>query len=72
MSSLRGVRRRACSRKIKYKTEAEATRAARTVSGRTGEWFRAYRCSFCGAWHVGHPPSDIQRKLLDRLVGRSD
>lgn len=72
MASLRGVRRRVCGKKVKYETAADATRAAKLVSSKTGEWFRAYPCSWCGQYHIGHPPSDIHKRMLERLVGRTD
>lgn len=71
MSSKRGVRRRVCGKKVKYATEANAKRAAHILSRKTGEWFRPYICWNCRQWHVGHPPSDIQRKMVERLVGRA-
>lgn len=56
MSSKRAIRRRACSRKIRHETEAAARGHIGQLHKRKG-WqghMNAYRCSFCGGWHVGH------------------
>jgi rubrerythrin len=59
MSSRRRLRRRACQGKVQHATReaahVEIRRIARTKwAYRPG--LQAYRCPFCGHFHVGHPP----------------
>lgn len=59
MASKRAVKRAQCGNKIKYFTPEPARREAsrlRAVRIGTGERIDAYKCSNCGAWHVGHRP----------------
>lgn len=56
MSSKRAIRRRSCSSKIRHDDEA-AARAHIGHLNRTKGYqgpMNAYRCRFCGGWHVGH------------------
>lgn len=59
MSSKRRLRRRSCANKQTHQTETEAVAHAISL-GRAhdtrGTRWRAYRCRFCGLWHVGRPP----------------
>lgn len=54
MASKRHLRRRSCEGKVRHASAAAAQLAAgklrKTHDG--GAW-AAYRCQFCGAWHVG-------------------
>jgi hypothetical protein len=50
-------RRRACAGKRRFRSEAEASQAARLVLLEYGEELVAYRCRFCRQWHLGHRPS---------------
>ncbi len=67
--------------KIKYRTEAAASKAARGSHG--GVHLRIYECRFCGTWHLTHavqlhktePPSQARaqtRHLKNRArdIGR--
>ena len=40
--------------KINYKRQESAQRAAEQMLGKTGREFDAYRCGFCGGWHIGN------------------
>jgi hypothetical protein len=40
-----------CGSKMSYGTRAQAERSIRRVAKRAG--VEAYRCQFCGLWHVG-------------------
>lgn len=58
MSSKRRIRRRSCSRKVRYADTAAAAAAMQRVirqKGWTGR-MNAYRCAFCGGAHFGHAP----------------
>ena len=49
--------RRTCHRKRRYRNEHEAQRAAaglRRSQSYDGLPIRAYECSACRGWHVGH------------------
>lgn len=56
MSSKRAIRRRSCSRKIRHTTESDARRhiAGLNIGKGYQGAMNAYRCSFCGGWHIGH------------------
>jgi hypothetical protein len=56
VSSKRAIRRRACGKKTRHATEADARAhiaALHHKKGYQGQ-MRAYRCPFCHGWHVGH------------------
>jgi len=60
MSSKRAQRRKACIRKARHDTRAEATEAARVrTAGRF--WMHAYPCPHCSGWHIGHPTATQRR-----------
>lgn len=50
------IRTKACIGK-KSANQRKARAEAERASAETGETIRAYRCPFCGWWHVGHVPS---------------
>jgi hypothetical protein len=56
VSSKRAIRRRSCGRKQRHGSEAEARAHIGGLHGRKGYQglLNAYRCRFCGGWHVGH------------------
>jgi hypothetical protein len=58
MASLRGLKRRAHDGKRRYSRE-QAERAARW------QGMEAYRCGFCGGWHVGHRSPNRRRKVAE-------
>lgn len=62
MSSKRRIRRKQCTRKKRYDYMAEAVWVAKQLRAK-GHKVRAYRCTFCGGWHVGHTPRHIARQL---------
>lgn len=46
---------RACIRKRRYETQAEAKRAAERASRRKdAPKIFVYRCDYCGGWHLTH------------------
>ncbi len=73
MASKRRLKRRACERKIKHKSRGAAFAAIKAMWLRYGTGARGvqpYRCSHCGAWHVGHEPGSKGNRVaavLDRL-----
>jgi DNA-directed RNA polymerase subunit RPC12/RpoP len=67
MSSKRRLRRNTCGHKIGH-TE-EAARAAIRALRRTGAVLAAltpYRCPYCGAFHIGHPPRNVRQAIQAR------
>jgi len=59
VSSKRAIRRRSCTGKVRHTSQANAE-VARRVMVRAGRaapgTLNAYRCSFCGGYHVGTRP----------------
>lgn len=58
MSSKRALRRRQCTGKQRFDSEADAIRAIRSLvrtQGHSGH-ISPYRCRFCGGFHFGHTP----------------
>lgn len=54
MASKRGARRRSCESKVAHATFAIAAReAARLRWAHDGGTWTAYRCQWCGLYHVG-------------------
>lgn len=60
MSSKRRIRRKSCEGKQRHnsKTEAVAHIINERRNGNTG--LCAYKCRFCGGWHVGHKPKKVK------------
>jgi len=64
MSSKRALRRRAerthrrhaCAGKIRHASLGDAEAHVRRLVEKDGARMKAYRCGFCGAFHVGHVP----------------
>ena len=57
MSSKRAIRRRACTGKTRHASAAAAYGCLRSmIRGQRAEpgSLNAYRCNFCGGYHVGH------------------
>jgi hypothetical protein len=70
MTSKRHVRRRSCTGKRAYPTEAEAQAAARRIEQRDGRPVEAYRCRLCGkGFHVGHRPHWLRQAIAARRRG---
>jgi len=61
MSSKRRLRRNQCTRKEKYEF-GQAVSVAKSMR-RNRKMVRAYKCHFCGGWHVGRPDRDTARNL---------
>ena len=70
MSSKRAKRRRSCAGKVAYPSEAAASQAARVAQRRAHAAIVHYRCRFCGAFHVGHPPGRVRQSMADRARRR--
>ena len=56
MASKRRIRRRSCQSKVRHATPDAAQGAIRRLHAQKGYQGRldAYRCRFCGGFHVGH------------------
>lgn len=67
MASKRAQRRKACTGKRRYETEADARRGI-AILRRHGETalLTAYRCPHCHAFHFGHPPARVRQAIADR------
>jgi hypothetical protein len=64
VSSKRARRRKGCAGKIAHTSKAAATKAVpgtRAITPGRPDKVEAYRCDFCGAWHVGHRPGPGRR-----------
>lgn len=72
MSSKRRIRRRSCDGKVPYDDEGAAVSAAGWLrkSHEGGSW-RAYRCEFCGRWHVGRPSAKERRATAARRAAQA-
>jgi hypothetical protein len=46
-------RKNSCGKKIDYKSQASAERAAKKVAIKFGRPFEGYECWFCRGWHIG-------------------
>lgn len=61
--------KKTCSRKIRYNTEATATRAANAMNEKitTKRILEPYPCPFCSLWHIGRKMSkeELQRCIED-------
>jgi hypothetical protein len=68
MASKRRLRRNACGHKIRHATEDAARAAIRALrrAGNARAPLTPYRCPYCGAFHVGHPPADVRRTIQER------
>ena len=67
MASKRHQRRRSCESKVAYATKDEATRAAAGLrkSFFGGSW-SAYRCEWCGRYHVGRQNARQRQAMAAR------
>jgi hypothetical protein len=66
MSSKRQLRRKQCEGKIKYPNLPEAERAARAMSKAVKQGLSAYKCKFCGMFHMGHTPAKVRQAMRRR------
>ncbi len=62
MSSRRHRRKRQCGRKARYLTREAADYAERRARA-AGLEVRAYHCTFCRAYYLGHPIGCVTRRL---------
>ena len=65
MSSKRAIRRRSCKGKVRHLTADAASAAIHHLNMRKG-WqgrMNAYRCPFCGGYHVGHARKGMRASL---------
>lgn len=56
MTSLRRVRRKQCQGKVRHPNPQAAYAHAASLKhkGDVTGFINAYKCRFCGGWHVGH------------------
>ncbi len=66
MASKLHQRRKACEGKVRYSSQEEAGRHAGAATHIYHAYFTAYRCSFCGGFHIGKPPKEVRRALKMR------
>lgn len=62
-------KKRSCGRKVKYMEFVVADNAAKILMMRDGRHSSAYKCSFCGFWHVGHTPYEQMMEMLYGATG---
>lgn len=58
MSSKRRIRRKSCKGKVRHTCLEHAHAALRALRKVDEDRMSAYRCQFCGGFHVGHTPGD--------------
>lgn len=63
MASKRGVRRKACTGKIKYTDKTQAHAVAWVHSKQQRTRVGVYMCKFCHTYHVGHPPRGVRQAI---------
>jgi hypothetical protein len=66
----RKLRRKSCTGKIRYESFNDANKHAVSMHYKTGQWFAAYHCKFCGGWHIGHPPYSVRQSIIDQKKNR--
>lgn len=55
MASKRHLRRSSCDGKVRHPDKGAALGVARIMRKKhPGEMYHAYKCKFCGMYHVGH------------------
>lgn len=64
MASKRAQKRKACEGKHKYATMADALVALHQTPHT--RQMSVYRCSFCGAPHIGHTPQRVKQAMRAR------
>lgn len=65
MSSKRRIRRKSCTGKQRFLSEAEARQAIKALTRSKG-WqglLTPYRCQFCNGFHFGHAPGHVRRSM---------
>ncbi len=72
MSSKRRIRRRSCGSKVGYDDKTAAVAAAGALRKKyEGGTYQAYRCEFCGRWHVGRPNAKERRATAARRAAQA-
>lgn len=56
----------ACLRKTRYTTKWKAEKVAKQISEARGTSLRAYRCDYCGFWHLSHRRFRYDREKIQR------
>lgn len=64
MASKRKIRRKSCTRKVRYETENDAK--TEVISNSAIRGCLVYKCRFCNGFHIGHPNSKIRKKMNAR------
>ncbi len=64
MASKRRLRRKRCTGKKRHETIRAAMAFARSPG------LNAYKCNFCGGYHVGHVPRKIRKIRYKEKYGR--
>jgi hypothetical protein len=49
-----GAVRAQCGQKRRFRKQYQAEQAAQSIKRNHGDELRAYRCTVCKAWHLGH------------------
>lgn len=62
MSAKNARRKRRCAKKITYASIDAAMGHVRSLRDK-GDRIHAYRCPFCGGFHVGHPPAKVRQSI---------
>ena len=57
MGKYKPGRDRSCSRKQRYETKKDASKAAQALFKYRFSKVHVYSCKFCGGFHVGHYPN---------------
>jgi hypothetical protein len=73
MSSRRAIRRQMCGNKVRFASLKEALAARRNmaVNGANVTRLNAYRCRYCGFFHLGHIPAGILYQISQRMEARA-
>lgn len=68
MSRKRSHKEKSCTGKIRHGSQRQARDHARELQVTGEPWVMAYRCRYCGGWHVGHAPEKLRQKLKKRVA----
>lgn len=60
MSSKRRLRRKACGRKVRHTSKGNALIALSRMSPGKQDVMSAYKCQFCGGWHIGRVKAAVR------------
>jgi len=70
MASKRHLRRKSCEGKVRHESQEDARVAIKRDFWNAHERVGAYKCKFCGGWHVGHTPHKIRRAILQSQAAK--